>query len=145
MSPSDFFEVAVSFVKFSFWFEFHVNVIISFSVTTIFPDKGLTRNPEIGNTPVWVLLKIRRLGQVRDTKFDINISNEMLQNASKCYGHSLFLLFLNYLRGTNRWGGGVKSPPPDRHTHRVKLAIRVCLQCHFIYLHISSKQLWHSQ
>ena len=144
MSPSDFFEVAVFLLSslvsgLSF-------MLMSLSVLVL-QQSSLTKDwPEIQKLeiPVWVLLKIRRLGQVRDTKFDINISNEMLQNASKCYGHSLFLLFLNYLRRTNR-GGGVKSPPPDRHTHRVKLAIRVCLQCHFIYLHISSKQLWYSQ
>ena len=48
--------------------------------------KGLTRNLEIGNTPVWVLLNIWRLGQVRETKFGTYISNQtllMLQSARK--------------------------------------------------------------
>ena len=49
---------------------------------TIFFYKGLTRNPEIGNTPVWVFPKIWRLVSVRNTKFNNNISNKMLVNAA---------------------------------------------------------------
>ena len=52
--------------------------------------KGLTRNPEIRNTPVWVLPNIWWLGQVRDTKFDADVSNEMLLNAAKCQGYSFY-------------------------------------------------------
>ena len=37
-------------------------------------------NPEIENAPVWVLPNIRRLSQVRDTKFGTNASNEMFQS-----------------------------------------------------------------
>ena len=50
---------------------------------TIFIYKGLSRNPEIGNTLVCVLHNIWRLGQVRDTKFGTNFSNKMLLNAAK--------------------------------------------------------------
>ena len=49
---------------------------------TIFFYKGLTRNPEIRNTPVLVFPDIWRLGQVRDTKFETNVSNETLLNAA---------------------------------------------------------------
>ena len=42
------------FVKFSYWSKFHVNIITGSEVMTIFFYKGLTRNPETGNTPVWV-------------------------------------------------------------------------------------------
>ena len=35
--------------------------------------KGLTRNPEIENTPVCVLPNIWRLGRVRDNKFGMNV------------------------------------------------------------------------
>ena len=52
-------------------------------VMTIFVYKGLTRNPEIGNTPVWVLSKIWRLGQDRDNKFGMNVFNKMLLNVEK--------------------------------------------------------------
>ena len=51
---------------------------------TIFVYNGLTRNPEIGNTPFWVSSNIWRLGQVMDTKFSKNPSNEKLLNATKC-------------------------------------------------------------
>ena len=46
----------------SYWPMFHVNIITGSRVMTIYPIKGLARNPEIGNTPVWVLLNIWRLG-----------------------------------------------------------------------------------
>ena len=48
----------VSLVKFSYWSMFHVNIITGSSVMTIFFYKGLTRNPEIGNTLVWVFPNI---------------------------------------------------------------------------------------
>ena len=45
----------VSLVNFSYWSKFHVNIITGSGITSIFFHKGLTRNPEIGNSPVWVL------------------------------------------------------------------------------------------
>ena len=42
----------VSFVKFSYWSKFHVNIISGSGIMTILFYKGLTRNPEIGNTLV---------------------------------------------------------------------------------------------
>ena len=57
---------------------------------TIFFYKGLTRNPEIGNTPVGVLPNIWRLGRVMDTKFDTNVSNRMLVKAAKFQGYSFY-------------------------------------------------------
>ena len=50
--------------------------------------QGLTRNLEIGNSPVWVLGNIWRLGQGRDTKFGTHVSNELLRNAKKCQDYS---------------------------------------------------------
>ena len=41
----------ISLVKYSYWSKFHINIITGSGVTTIFFYKGLTRNPEIGNTP----------------------------------------------------------------------------------------------
>ena len=52
-------------------------------VMAIFVDKELIRNPEIGNTLVCVLPNTWRLGQVKDNKFDKNVSNKMLLNAAK--------------------------------------------------------------
>ena len=42
----------VSLVKFSYWSKFHVNIITGSGIIRIFFYKGLTRNPEIGNTLV---------------------------------------------------------------------------------------------
>ena len=53
---------------------------------TNFVYKGLSRNPEIGNTPAQILCNIWRLKGVRDTKFDRNLSNGKLFNAAKCRG-----------------------------------------------------------
>ena len=52
--------------------------------------KGLTINPEIGNIPLSILLDIWRLGRVRDTRLDTNLSNEMLLIAGKCQGYSFY-------------------------------------------------------
>ena len=52
--------------------------------------KGLTRNLEIRNTPIWVSPNIWRLGQVMDTKFGMNVSNRMLVNAAKFQGYSFY-------------------------------------------------------
>ena len=50
---------------------------------TIYFYKRMTRDPEIGNTPVWVLPNILRLWRVRDTKFGMDVSNKILLNAAK--------------------------------------------------------------
>ena len=70
--------------------KFHVNIITGSRFMLIFFYKGLTTNPEIGSTPVWVSPNIWRLGRVRDTKFGINVSNKMLLNAAKCPGYSFY-------------------------------------------------------
>ena len=64
-----FWRCFVSLIKFSYCSKFHVSIIIGSGVLTIFFYKGLIRNVKIGNTLVWVLSNIWRLGQVRDTKF----------------------------------------------------------------------------
>ena len=77
-----FWRFFVSLFKFSYWSKFHVNIITVSGVMTILFYKGLTRNSEIGNTPVWILPNIWRLGWVSDTKFGTNFSNKMLLNAT---------------------------------------------------------------
>ena len=42
----------LSLVNFSYWSKFHANIITGSGIMTIFFYKGLTRNPEIGNTHV---------------------------------------------------------------------------------------------
>ena len=56
----------------------------------------LRKEPEIRNSEnscVWVLPNIRRLRQVRDTKFGTNASNKILLNAAKCQGYNSFYCF----------------------------------------------------
>ena len=86
-SLSIFLCYRVSLVEFSYWPKFHVNIITVFRVMTNFLNKGLTRNLEIGNTPVWIFPNIWRLCRFRDTKFCRNVSTEMLLNATKCQGY----------------------------------------------------------
>ena len=50
----------------------------------------MTRIPEIGNTSVWVLPNIWRLGWVMDTKFGTIVSNRMLLNTAKFQGYSFY-------------------------------------------------------
>ena len=91
MSSSDFFSRCfVSLVKFSYLFKFHVNIITGSGVMAISFYKGLIRNVEIGNTPVWVVSNIWRLGRARNTKFGTNVSNKMLLVPAKCQGYSLY-------------------------------------------------------
>ena len=71
---------------------------------TIFFHKGLTRNPEIRNTPMLVLPNIWRLKWVRDTKFGRNVSNKMLLNAA----------VTSFIKGksTGMMGDKISPPPP---------------------------------
>ena len=93
-SSKFFWRCFVYLVKFSYWSKFHVNIIAGSWIITIFFYKGLTRNLEIGNTPVWVLPNIWRLGQVMDTKFSTNVSNKILLNATKFQGYSSYRLWV---------------------------------------------------
>ena len=85
-----FWRCRVSLVKFSYWSNFHVSIITGSRVMTIFLYIVFTRDPEIGNTPVWVLSNIWRMGWIRDIAFGTNIPNEMLLNVAKCQGYSFY-------------------------------------------------------
>ena len=79
-----FWRCRVSLVKFSCWSTFHVNIMTGSGVMTIFIHKGLARNSEICNTPIWVLPNICRLG------WATNAYNKMLLNAAKFQGYSFY-------------------------------------------------------
>ena len=80
MTSAKFWRFLVYLVNFSSSSNFHVNIITSSGVMTIFFYKELTRNPEIGNSLVWVLPNIWRLEGVGDTKFGTNVSITMFPN-----------------------------------------------------------------
>ena len=82
---------------------------------TIFFYKGLMSNPEIGNTPIWILPDIWRLEWVRDTKLGTNFSNETLLNDPKCQCYSFYRFWVIKGKTTD----GVK--PPSTHI-RVSLS-----------------------
>ena len=100
-----FWRCFVSLVKFSYWSKFHVNIMTGSGIMTIFLFKGLTRNPEIVNTPVWLLPNIWRLGRVMNTKFGTNISNRMLLNAAKFQRYSFYRFWVIKGRSTGGWEG----------------------------------------
>ena len=110
ISSSFFWHFFISLVKFSYWYKFHVSMITGSGVMTIYFYKGLTRNPEIGNTPVWVLHNIWRLKRVWNTKFWTSLIRLywMLQN-DKVVPFIVSELF----KKTNRGGWGIKLPPPS--------------------------------
>ena len=85
-----FWRYFVSLVRFSYWSKFLVKIKTGSEVMTVYFCKRLTRNLEIGNTPVWVLPYIWRLWWVRDTKFSTDIPNKTLLNALKCQGYSFY-------------------------------------------------------
>ena len=80
---------------------------------TIFVYKELTRNPEIRNTSVWVLLNIRRLERVKDAKFGTNVSNKKLLNAAKQNVRVTAFTISELQREKQQGGKGgrVKLPP----------------------------------
>ena len=86
-----FWRCRVFFVKFSYWYRFHVTIMNGFGVMTIFNRK---RWPEIRYIPVYLLPNIWRLGQVRDTKFCTKISSKKLLNAAKFQGYSFYYLLV---------------------------------------------------
>ena len=68
----------------------------------IYVYKGLTKNPEIRNTSVWVLLNIWRLGRVKDTPIGTDVSNEILLSAAKCQSYSFYRFWIIKGKPTGR-------------------------------------------
>ena len=118
--------------KFSYWSKFHVNIITGCGIMIIFFYKGLTRNPGIGNTPVWILPNIWRLGQLRD-KFGTNVSNKKLLNAAKCQGYSSYHFWVIKGKPT----GDKITAPPSITQISIKCNILDCCIIHHITAWIS--------
>ena len=105
-----FWRCFVSLVKFSYWSKFHVNIITGSGIITIFFYKGLTRNPEIRNTLVWVLSDILWLDRIMDTNFGTNVS-KMVLNAVKIQSYSFYRFWVIKGKPTGKEGGGYPTPP----------------------------------
>ena len=80
--------------------------------------RRLTKNPEIGNTPIWVFPNIWRLGRW-DTKFYMNVSNKMLLNAAKCQDYCFYHFWIVKGKPT----GGKITPYPPSQTHTLRLGL----------------------
>ena len=113
-----FWSYHISLVNSSYWFKFHVNIVIDFGVMTILVYKRLTRNPDFKNIPVWVLSNIPRIGWVMDTKFATNISNKNSLNAAKCQDYSLYRFWV--VKGKPIWVG-VKLPPTSHPATQIRV------------------------
>ena len=104
-----FWLLFVSLLKFSHWSKFHINIITTSGVMTNYFYQGLTTNLEIGNTPVWILPNIWRLGWVRDTKSGTDVSKEMLLNAENRHGYNFYRSWV--IKGKTTGGGTGKITP----------------------------------
>ena len=138
-SSSIFGGCRISLVNFSYWFKFYINIKNGSGVMRVFAYKELTRNPNIGNTPVGILPNIWRLGQVRDTKFGTNVFNKKLLNAAKFQGYSFCRFWVIKRKQT----GSKIAPPPlppntqthtHTHTHTHRLGFSKLLQSCLGYL-----------
>ena len=87
-------------VKFSYWSISFMSISSLALELWQFKSRVTTWNPEIGNIPIWVLLNIWKLERVKDTKFGMNVSNEMLLNVRV----TAFTVF--ELLKESQWGGG---------------------------------------
>ena len=118
-SWSDFFDIPVFLLSSSVTGLSLISMSLTGSrVMKIFFYKGLIENPEIGNTLAWVLPNIWILGPIRDTKFDMNVFNEMLRNAVKCQSCRFYRFWV--IKGKPTRGGCKITPlplPTDTHTH----------------------------
>ena len=123
-STSNFFDVVLFF---SYGSKFHVNIITGSGIMTIFFYKGLTRNPEIGNTHVWVFPNIWRLGRVIDTTFGTNVTNRMLLNAAKFHGYSFYHFWIIKGKPTGVVKLSPTAPPP-----RPRLGLNIEVQHIFL-------------
>ena len=106
-----FWRCFVSLARFSYRSKFYVNIVTGSGIMIILFYKGFTRNPQIGNTRVWVFPNICRLERVIDTRFGMKVSNRILQNAAKCQGYGLYRF---WVIKENHFGGRVKLHPLPR-------------------------------
>ena len=101
-----FWQFFVSLVNFNYWSKFHVNINSSSVVMRTFFYDGLTRNPEIGKTHVWVSANVWGLETARDTKFGTNVYNNILLNDENCQDYSFYSFWVIKVKSLKTGGGG---------------------------------------
>ena len=104
LNVKSFWRCFVSLVKFSYWSTFHVNIFTGSGIITIFFYKGLTRNPEIGNTPIW-FRDWSKLWIPNLARMSLIECYWMLQN-SRVTAFTIFELL------RENWVGKITRPPP---------------------------------
>ena len=125
-SSPDFFDVVSFFLSsFAIGPSFLSNHHWFWSYDNFFYNR-LTRNSEIGNTLVWILPKIWRLGWVRDTKFGTNVFDEMLLNALKYQGYSIYHFWVITGKPT---GSKITPIPPGLEVSSWILSIFLVTSC----------------
>ena len=114
-----FWRCCVSFVKFTYWSKFHVNIVTGYGVLTIFVYKRLTEIRKLELRPSEVpSINIWKLAEIRDTKFGRNVSNKKFLNAAKFQVYSFYRFWVIERKPTENEGGrGVgwlKNTPTPR-------------------------------
>ena len=101
-------------VKFSYWSKFNVSIITGSRIIIIFFYKEFTRNLEIGNTPVWFLLKIWRLRPFRATKSGNLVRVSLIESYWMLQNARVTAFTISELLRENQQGGkgGERIPPP---------------------------------
>ena len=83
--------------------------------------RDLTRNPEIENTPVWILFNIWRLEKrLTDTKFGMNVSLKVT-SVEKCQVYSFYRFWV--IKGKPAWMMKISPSQPPRLASRLVITI----------------------
>ena len=104
-----FWRYFVSLVNFSCWSKFYVNITTSSEIMAIFFFKGLTRNPEIGNTPFGVCPISRAWGEL----CLLNLARMSLIEVYWMMRNSRVTAFIVFelLRENHLWGDKIAQHP----------------------------------
>ena len=87
--------------------------------------KGLTRNSEIRNTPVWVLPNLWRLGWAKDTKLGTNDPNKMLLNSEKQQDYSFYCFWVIKGEPTEGDEGGGGGGGVSKITPQIQIMVKL--------------------
>ena len=106
-----FWRCFTSLVKFSYWYEFHVNFITGSGVMTISFNMRLTRNLEIPPSEFCPISGDWDEVGIPNLAFGTSLSNKMLLNAAKCQRYSFHRFWVIKGKPIGRGGGDYTSSP----------------------------------